>query len=321
MKHFWDGQPEIARDLEQVRETIVRCAATDDADVRAAIAQLLAASGKMLRPAFVLLASRFGVPDRGRIIRIGAAVEMLHMATLVHDDIIDGAPFRRGVATLNAAHGPRTAVLVGDWLFASSFNLIADIARTENARALSHMVARICASEIGQSADRFVVHTSRRRYLRRISGKTAALFALSFYVGAVESECSEEVRAILRRLGYCVGMCFQIVDDILDFSPSAAEMGKPAGTDLAQGVLTLPTILALRADDGSLSRLLGRGRLSRRAASRVARMVAALGGIDAARREADSYTRRAHREILRLPRSEARDILGDVTTRLLHRAW
>ena len=321
MRSFWDGQPEISRDLEEVRETIVRCAATDDADVHAAIGQLLAASGKMLRPAFVLLASRFGAPDRGRIIRIGAAVEMLHMATLVHDDIIDGAPFRRGVATLNAARGPRTAVLVGDWLFASCFSLIADIARTENARALSHMVARICASEIGQSSDRFVVHTSRRRYLRRITGKTAALFALSFYVGAVESGCSEEVNSILRRLGYCVGMCFQIVDDILDFSPRTAETGKPSGSDLLLGVLTLPTILALRSDDGGLSRILGRGRLSRRAATRAAHMIAVHGGIDAARGEAEAYTRRAQREIGRLPRSEARGILQDVTTRLLNRTW
>ncbi len=321
MKPFWDGQPEISRDLACVREMIARCAAAEDADVHAAISQLLSASGKMLRPAFVLLASRFGAPDRDRILRIAAAVEMLHMATLVHDDIIDGAHFRRGVATLNAAKGPRTAVLVGDWLFASCFSLIADIARTENARALSHMVARICAGEIGQSADRFTVHTSRRRYLRRITGKTAALFSLSFYVGAVESGCSEEVQSILRRLGFCVGMCFQIVDDILDFSPGASDIGKPAGSDLVQGVLTLPTILALRADDGGLAKIIRKGPLSRRAAARAARMVGARGGIDAARLEAETYTRRAQREIQRLPPSEARDVLAEVTTRLLNRTW
>ncbi len=212
-------------------------------------------------------------------------------------------------------------MLVGDWLFASCFSLIADIARTENARALSLMVARICGSEIGQSTDRFVVHTSMRRYLRRIAGKTAALFALSFYVGAVESGCSEEVCTVLRRLGYCLGMCFQIVDDILDLSPAAREIGKPTGSDLLQGVLTLPTILALRSDDGKLSKLISRGRLTRRAAARAARMVAARGGVDAARSEAEAYTRRARREIERLPRSEAREILGNVATRLLDRTW
>jgi heptaprenyl diphosphate synthase len=321
MKSFWDGQPEISRDLEEVRETITRCTATDNADVHAAIGQLLSAGGKMLRPAFVLLASRFGNPDRSRIIRIGAAVEMLHMATLVHDDIIDSAPFRRGVATLNATRGPRTAVLVGDWLFASCFTLIADIARTENARALSLMVARICASEIGQSADRFVVHTSRRRYLRRITGKTAALFALAFYVGAVESGCTGEICARLRRLGYCLGICFQIVDDILDFSPAAAQIGKPTGSDLRHGVLTLPTILALRSDDGSLAKILSRGVLSRRAATRASRMIAVRGGIEAARDEAEVYTRRARRELSRLAAVPAAAALEEIAERLLHRTW
>ncbi len=155
MRPFWDGHPELARELDCVRETILSRAATDDTEVHGAVRQLLDASGKMLRPAFVLLSSRFGTPDAARMIRIGAAVEMLHMATLVHDDVIDGAPTRRGVATLHVLHGPRKAVLVGDWLFASCFSLIADLAKVDNAQALSRLVARICGSEISQSADRY----------------------------------------------------------------------------------------------------------------------------------------------------------------------
>jgi len=144
---FWEGHPELSRELQQVRETILLRAASDDPDVRQAVGQLFASSGKMLRPAFVILASRFGMPDEERMIRIAAAVEMLHMATLAHDDIIDAAPMRRGVASLQALRGPRTAVLVGDWLFASCFSLIADLAGDQNGRALSHLVARICGSE------------------------------------------------------------------------------------------------------------------------------------------------------------------------------
>src|ERR1700690_1098526 len=125
MMRFWEDQPELSRELELVRDTILLRSASDNPDIRGALGQLLSSSGKMLRPAFVLLASRFGNPDRDRMIRIAAAVEMLHMATLVHDDIIDAAPLRRGVATLQALRGPRTAVLVGDWLFASCFSLIA----------------------------------------------------------------------------------------------------------------------------------------------------------------------------------------------------
>lgn len=129
MSRFWEGHPELSSELQQVKDAILLRAASDEPDVGQAIDQLLASSGKMLRPAFVLLASRFGSPDKDRMIRIAAAVEMLHMATLVHDDIIDAAPLRRGVASLQALRGPRTAVLVGDWLFASCFSLIADISR------------------------------------------------------------------------------------------------------------------------------------------------------------------------------------------------
>ena len=294
---------------------------TDDAEVHAAIRLLLESSGKMLRPAFVLLSSRFGNPDPRQIIRIGAAVEMLHMATLVHDDIIDGAPMRRGVATLHTLHGARKAVLVGDWLFASCFALIADMARTDNAQSLARIVARICGSEISQSADRFIVHTSVRRYLRRIAGKTAALFSLSFYVGAFESGCSTELCSILRRLGYCLGMGFQIIDDILDFRHRGSESGKPTGSDLSQGIYTLPAILGLRRDDGRLTAALSRRPPGRWGLSRAARLIEERQGIAGARERARLYTERSLREIGRLPAGDARSTLETVTTQLLHRSY
>jgi heptaprenyl diphosphate synthase len=322
MKPFWDAYPEVARDLEEVRAAILSCASTDNAEVLGAVRHLLAASGKMLRPGFALLASRFGdVRDRGRVIRAAAALEMLHMATLVHDDIIDGSPMRRGVATLNALSGPRTAVLVGDWLLASSLSLVADSAVQQDARSLARLVTRICGSEISQSTDRFVVHTSVRRYLRRIAGKTAALFALSFHVGAAEGGCAEEARAVLRRLGYCIGMGFQITDDMLDFSSSDAETGKPTRNDLSQGVYTLPVIIALRKDASGLEPALSRGRMSRRAVARAVRFIQEKGGMDGARLIAETYTRRALREIGRLPPLPVRETLRDVTERLLVRTY
>lgn len=321
MRPFWDGQPELAGELESVRETILSRAATDDTEVHGAVRQMLDASGKMLRPAFVLLASRFGSPDAARMVRIGAAVEMLHMATLVHDDVIDGAPTRRGVPTLHVLHGPRKAVLVGDWLFASCFSLIADLARVDNAQALSRLVARICGSEISQSADRFDPHTSIRRYLRRIAGKTAALFSLSFYVGAHESGCTAQVCGTFRRLGYCLGMGFQIIDDILDFERAGAETGKPTGSDISQGIYTLPTIIALRRDDDTLAAALARRPRRRRALSRAARLIEERGGFEGARLRAQQYTERSLREIRRLPSNPAIDTLIGVTEKLLHRRY
>ena len=322
MRSFWDGHPQLALELAEVRQTILARAATDDSEVQTAIGQLLESSGKMLRPAFVILASKFGAPDRERTIRIAAAIEMLHMATLVHDDIIDGAATRRGMATLHAVRGPRGAVLAGDWLFASCFSLIADIAKTEdNARALSHLVARICGSELAQSADRYVAHTSVRRYLRRIAGKTAALFALSFHVGAAQAACPAQTCTVLRRLGYCLGMGFQIIDDILDFAEAGAETGKPTGSDLSQGIYTLPAVLGLRRDDGRLAGRLARRPRGRRGIARVARLIEERGGIEGARALARAYTERSQREIARLPANDAKAVLGEVAERLLHRKY
>jgi heptaprenyl diphosphate synthase len=321
MMRFWEDQPELSRELEMVRDAILLRSASDDPDVRTALGQLLASSGKMLRPAFVLLASRFGTPDVDRMIRIAAAVEMLHMATLVHDDIIDAAPLRRGVATLQALRGPRTAVLVGDWLFASCFSLIADLAGSENGRVLSRLVARICGSEISQSSDKFVLHTSVRRYLRRIAGKTAALFALAFHVGAVESSCDEKHVSSLRRLGYNLGMGFQIIDDVLDFEEAGTETGKLTGGDLAGGIYTLPTILALQSDDGELARALRRRPRSRRGLARAAALITQRGGLAGARTLAGRHTERSRREICRLPDGDARRILETVAEKLLRRTY
>ncbi|HUI69108.1 MAG TPA: polyprenyl synthetase family protein [Spirochaetia bacterium] len=319
MSGFWDGQPELTRRLEEVRSAIREKARSDDSEVQASVSQLLESNGKMLRPAFVILASQFGAPDADRINRIAAAIEMLHMATLAHDDIIDSASLRRGVATLYAVRGPRTAVLVGDWLFAVCFSLVADVATVEDSRAMSRIVARICGSEVSQSAERHCASTSVRRYLRRIAGKTAALFALSFHVGAYESGCSPDVCSRLRRFGYCLGMGFQIIDDVLDIDGLESMTGKPAGQDLADGVYTLPTVFALRNDDGRLAAALSRRPRSRRALASTAALIRERDGIRQALEMAQLYTERSLREISGLPPGDARTVLENVADSLLHR--
>jgi heptaprenyl diphosphate synthase len=191
----------------------------------------------------------------------------------------------------------------------------------DNTQALSRLVARICGSEISQSADRFDPDTSIRRYLRRIAGKTAALFSLSFYVGAHESGCAAHVCSTFRRLGYCLGMGFQIIDDILDFERAGAETGKPTGSDISQGIYTLPTIIALRGDDHKLAAALARRPRRRRALCRVARLIEERGGFEGARLRALQYTERSLREIRRLPSHPSIDTLVGVTEELLHRRY
>ena len=328
MKRFWDTWPGIAVELDGIRGLIIETAAAGGDEVRAAIRRLVESNGKMLRPAFVLLASRFGAAEPGRMARIGAAVELLHLATLVHDDLIDGAELRRGVPTLHTHLGPRTAVLAGDTLFAASFSLVADHADAVTARGLSGLVALICEGEIAETAERFLVTRNVRAYLRRTAAKTALMFSLAFLVGGRESGCPAPVVATLRRLGGCLGMAFQIIDDILDFEASGAEVGKPVAGDLGQGIYTLPVVLALGADDGTLERALaGRWRARRwprRGNRRTRRLVALIrgrGGIEGARAWANRYTERARREIARLPAGEPRDVLAGVAEQLLHRAY
>ena len=323
MKRFWEAYPGIAAELDGIRGLILETAAAGDDEVHASIRRLVESNGKMLRPAFVLLASRFGAAESGRMARLGAAIELMHMATLVHDDLIDGAVLRRGVPTLHTHLGPRTAVLAGDTLFAACFSLVADHADPATARSLSRLVALICEGEIAETAERFLVTRSVRRYLRRTAAKTALLFSLAFLVGGRESGSPGPVVETLRRLGWCLGMAFQIIDDILDFEANGEEVGKPVANDLGQGIYTLPVVLALRADDGALERALARRRLSskRRGIERVVALIRDRGGMDGAREWARRYTERARREIARLPAGEPRDVLTGVTERLLHRAY
>jgi heptaprenyl diphosphate synthase len=321
MKGFWAGHPELAGLLERVRSEILDRAGAEEGPVPASVRRLVESNGKMLRPAFVLLSASFGRPDPDKMKRLAAAVEMLHMATLVHDDIIDEAVVRRGISTLHALSGSRAAVLVGDWLFAGAFSLIADYADADAARGLARLVSRLCASEIRQSADRYKVDPSIRRYLRTIAGKTALLFSLSFYVGARESGCDSSVSHTLRRLGYSLGMGFQVIDDILDFEGTDAVTGKPTGSDLAQGIFTLPVVLGLRADDGALAEALASPPYDQARTSRIAALIAARGGLEGARRVARAFTERSQREIARLPDTAARATLASVAEKLLHRTY
>jgi heptaprenyl diphosphate synthase len=320
MGSFWERYPGIAAGLEEVRRLILSQEIAEDAEIRESVRRLVESNAKMLRPGFVLLASRFGEPDSAKILRIAAAVEMLHMATLIHDDIIDEAQLRRGVQTLSARYGPRLAVLAGDSLFAASFSLVSEYAGVEDAKGIARLMRLICGSEIDQSSPGSSGTVSIRRYLRRIAGKTALLFSLSLYVGARQSGCPDAVSHRLRRAGYCIGMGFQIMDDVLDIEGDAVTTGKPSGRDLAQAVITLPVVYALRHDpDGRLAAALARSRRPPRVVRNLARMIDAREGVREAKAMAGRYTDRALREISLLPSSEPRDMLAEVTTRLLSR--
>ena len=293
---------------------------------------MILSSGKMLRPSLVILAGRYGRWEPGKILPLAAAVEMLHNATLVHDDIIDQASTRRGRPALHEEMGSSTAVLVGDYLLSCCFTLTAGSTSADNGIHLSRAVARICEGEINQNAGRFVPDFSIRNYRRRIVGKTAALFSLSLLAGAREAGCSEADCSLFLRIGYDLGMAFQIIDDILDYSGDDREVGKPLGKDLREGIYTLPLLLALKDDAGAQSGKDGpKGRAGNlealvtsppydeKATGEILRLTRERGGVEAARKEAWNYTLRAEREIARLSPGYTRDMLGWMAGHLFER--
>jgi geranylgeranyl pyrophosphate synthase len=211
-----------------------------------AFVDLIGSGGKRLRPALALLAAhgdpnlQENSPAYERVIALAAAVEMLHTATLIHDDVIDGALLRRGAPTLNATWNRGATVLAGNYMFARAASFAAE---TQNPRVIeifSNTLAAIVDGELRQLRARHNFHQDKDEYYQRIHAKTASLFGAATEAAAVLTDLPAEIVARLRDYGHNLGMAFQIVDDILDFTGDAGTLGKPAGSDLRQGILTLP---------------------------------------------------------------------------------
>jgi len=201
--------------------------------------------GKAIRPVLTLLCGKFYKYNLDRLLPMATAVELLHIATLAHDDAIDNSMVRRGRPTINCLWGQDRAVLLGDYLFAKAGELTAT---TKNLRVImlfAQTLETISSGELNQSHNAFNLEQTRENYLQRISSKTASLFVLATESGAALSQAPEKSIKILNEYGYNLGIAFQIVDDILDFTGTEEEMGKPIGSDLTQGTLTLPAMLFL----------------------------------------------------------------------------
>ncbi|MDY7027986.1 MAG: polyprenyl synthetase family protein [Spirochaetota bacterium] len=311
----------IENELEQVQEIIQDQLRRSTPFIREALGGLMEHSGKMLRPALLLLASRFGEGDKDKLFTLAAAVEMLHMATLIHDDIIDQAPSRRGIPTIHTIYGSRNAVLIGDFLFTRSFQLAADYTDMDAGRQIARAINSICESEIRQHERLFPAAVAFREYHRRIMGKTAALFAISAYIGAYQSEVAERTCRRLRKIGANIGAGFQIIDDILDFSDVSVSTGKTPGADIRQGIVNLPLLFALEKDDGTLAKHLNRRVRKGRRLRNIIAQTKNLEGIDRARSCARAYTAKALESIRLLPDSVYRSQLEDFTVFLLKRAY
>ena len=216
-------------------------------DLRSALEHILSAGGKRIRPTLgLLVGNMLGAPEE-KLITLGASVELLHTATLVHDDLIDGALLRRGIPTLNARWSPAATVLTGDFLFARAAKLAAETDYLPLMKLFADTLATIVNGELTQMfSARGVIE--RDNYYQRIYAKTASLFEMAALAASMVATEDEETRATMKVFGYEVGMAFQIVDDILDFMGEQSAVGKPIGSDLLNGLVTLPAIYFAEAD-------------------------------------------------------------------------
>lgn len=256
------------------------------------------AGGKRLRPLLCLLAGAFGRAERREsVIRVAAGLELIHLATLTHDDVVDAAPTRRGRPTISALWGNGLAVLAGDWLFATSFELLYVDADARLVRIVAHMVQELCAGAIAEAEQAGTLGSDLQPYYDRIYRKTAVFLETACRAGALAAGAPPIVQGTLATYGRRVGMAFQIADDILDFTGDPAVLGKPIGGDLRGGIATLPMLLGQR--DPTVRRVLersfGRPRLPEAAVQEVAEALAAAGALGEARAIAYDLAAQARR--------------------------
>ena len=235
-----------AADLALVEEALAQVTRTDFAPLESMLQSVLQRSGKRIRPAIALLAGGFGRYEAERQVPLAASIELLHTATLVHDDVIDTAETRRGQSTANAMFDNAASVMLGDYMFAHAAELVARTGEVAVIRLFAQTLMTMATGELNQDVSAFDTAAGNRRdYYQRIYGKTASLFATAGAGGAMMAGSQRDTVEALCRYGHDLGMAFQIVDDVLDFSGDADELGKPVGSDLLAGTLTLPTILLL----------------------------------------------------------------------------
>ncbi|WP_424766069.1 polyprenyl synthetase family protein [Paenibacillus sp. sgz302251] len=233
-------------DLNQIEDELERSVSDDHVLLSDASLHLLKAGGKRIRPVFVLLAGKFGDYRLDVMKRIAVPLELIHMASLVHDDVIDDAETRRGQLTVKAKWDNRIAMYTGDYIHGKALTIAAQLPNPQIHQILSNALVQMCIGEMEQIRDFFNTDQTIRNYLLRIRRKTALLIAISCQLGAVGANTDRKIANQLYRFGYNVGMAFQIRDDLLDLYGTEKQIGKPPGSDMRQGNITLPVILALR---------------------------------------------------------------------------
>ncbi|OQM45154.1 heptaprenyl diphosphate synthase component II [Anoxybacillus sp. UARK-01] len=299
-------------DLQVIEKELEAAIQSDYSLLSEAALHLLQAGGKRIRPVFVLLSGKFGQYDIERIKHVAVALELIHMASLVHDDVIDDAELRRGRQTIKAKWSNRFAMYTGDYIFARSLERMTRIGNPVAHRILAHAIVEVCRGEIEQIKDKYRFDQSLRCYLRRIKRKTALLIAVSCQLGAIAANAPQEVAERLYTFGYYVGMSFQITDDILDFIGTEKQLGKPAGSDLLQGNVTLPALFAMENADARQKIVRVHPGTSAGEMKEIIDCIKASGAIEKSYAVSDWYLQKALDILDELPKSKARSTLRNL---------
>jgi len=310
----------VREELAEVQAALERVTRSDVPVVREMLEHILAGEGKRLRPTIALLAGRFGEHRPDLLVPLAASIELLHTATLVHDDVIDASDTRRGKETTNARYHNAAAVMLGDYMFAHAADLICRTESLDVVKLFSRTLMAMATGELTQDMSAFEYGQGTMDYFRRIGGKTASLFATSAEGGALVAGARPAWREGLRTYGESVGMAFQIVDDVLDFEGTDTELGKPAGSDLMQGTLTLPALLLMERypDDNPVKRLFGNER-SQDHLNEALAMIRESDILERSKAVAAEFRDRAVRALEVLPDTPDRAALADIADYVLER--
>lgn len=300
----------ISGDIEAVEEKLKELSFDAPLMIAAPLAGLAGAPGKRVRPGLVILSGHLGEYDRERHVLAGAAVEAIHLATLIHDDIIDEAETRRGVATLNASLSPEVSVFAGDYVLAKALRWLASVLEPQDMQHVGDALDDLCRGEISQHELRYSIDASEPRYLEIVAQKTSSLISLSCWLGARLAGLGPEVVESLMKYGRALGIAFQIADDIMDLVSTQGLAGKPVMNDIRQGVYSLPIIYALREDNtGELLDLLRQGGSDEGALRIAVSRIVTLGGVDYARGVAHRFSMEAVMAIQGLAGGPVKDLL------------
>ncbi len=309
----------IKGDLEKIEQTLASVANVNIPLLAQLLEYLLINGGKRIRPSLTLLSGRFYNYDLTLLVPMAAGVELLHSATLVHDDIVDNAEVRRGKPSISHAWGEASALLLGDYLFAKAASLVAS---TGNLRVIDLFAQTLMTISGGELAQINIVFDNRRardHYYQWISAKTARLFSTATESGAILSGAPEEAISTLKEYGHNFGMAFQVVDDVLDFIGQEAELGKPIGSDLTEGAVTLPSILFAESNpEGDLIKNVIENR-DVGSVALVVEKVLASSVIDECLAIASDFCSRACKALEKLPPGNSRQALFDLATYIIQR--